>query len=77
MSTPYKQNPNSPQHRFPLKNDSVRCSYHVQININKTGMMREIMTDVADNAMAPLEPTFVVKVEGVLDDTTTAVVAIR
>jgi len=40
-------------------------------------MMREIMTDVADNAMAPLEPTFVVEVEGVLDDTTTAVVAIR
>lgn len=35
------------------------------------------MTDVADNAMAPLEPTFVVEVEGVLDDTTTAVVAIR
>lgn len=78
LSTPYKQNPNIPQHRFPLKNDSVRCSDHVQININeRTGITREIMTDVADNAMAPLEPMFVVEVEGVLDDTTTAVVATR
>jgi len=38
-------------------------------------MMRDIIIDVADNAMALLEPMSVI--EGVLDDTATAVVATR
>lgn len=49
----------------------------VQINIKaKTGTVREIMTDVTDNAMAPLEPLEpILESEGILDDTATAVVA--